>query len=1070
MTDQERLFLAAANAEGGMPVSAGGPPFRASEADPSLTQVRPAFDPNAPIDPAPTVAPDTLPTSVPGYEVIEVVGSGTMGVVYKARETALKRLVALKLLRGNAHPDAVARFLIEAEAVAAIDHPRVVRIYQYGEHNGRPFLAMEYLSGDTLTKRFGGRAFPPREAAVLVAKLATGVGAAHALGIVHRDLKPGNVLFDNAGEPKVADFGLARRGAGSDQTRTDATMGTPPYMPPEQFGGAKYAGPPADVWALGVILYECLTGTRPFLGDNRDELRDRIDRGDPAPPSRVAPEVPRDLELICLKCLAKAPSDRYPTAAVLADDLNRFLDWKPVSVRTFRWSERAVLWVRRNPVVAVLLAAVVVSLVIGATVSYLNYRDARKQEGIALAKAEDAEREAREAKRQEEIAIAQRNEARRQEEIAIAQRKEAKRQEEIAITQRTLAEATRDYTLGVLDTMTSEITGDSLATQKAITLEQKKFLTEVLTSYKKFAGEKGDDELSRKRTAVSAYRVGLIEYRLGRKEESVAAFRLARDGFVTLVADFPTVPHYRADLARSHGNLGVLFHGLRKWMEAEQECRQALAIQAKLAADFPAVPHYRADLAHSHSNLGVVLNALGKWSKVEPECRQALAIQAKLVADFPKVSEYRANLAVSHNNLGGLLQGRQKWAEAEEEYRQALAIQAKLATDFPTAPVYRAGLARSHSNLGLLLKGIEKPIESGQECRQALAIWGKLTTDFPAVPEYQADLAASHLNLGSLLEGLRKWTEAAEEYRQALAIFEKLAVDFPEYRADLAKNHFSLGVLLANARQWSDAEKEYRKAMVMFEKLAADFPAVPDYRAGLARSHLKLGNLLKGIEKPIESGQEYRKALAIWGKLTTDFPAVPEYRADLAASHLNLGTLLKGFRKWPEAAEEYRQGLAIFDKLAADFPAVPEYRDDLAWSHLNLGTLLKGLGQWTEAAKEYREALAIFEKLVADFPNVPEYRQEVLARSYNLASLCALASGKVEDKKQEYADQAMELLQKAVKAGYIDASHMAKDTDLDPLRDRDDFKKLLESLSKPKAKEKGPSPRAIAPPPRLVTR
>lgn len=888
MTDQERLFLAAAVAEGGMPVSAGGPPFRASEADPARTQVRPAFDPNAPIDPAPTVAPDTLPVSVPGYEVIEELGSGTMGVVYKARETALKRLVALKLMRGNAHPDAVARFLIEAEAVAAIDHPRVVRIYQYGEHNGRPFLAMEYLPGGTLKNRFGGRAFPPREAAVLVAKLATGVGAAHALGIVHRDLKPGNVLFDIAGEPKVADFGLARRGAGNDQTRTDATMGTPPYMPPEQFGGAKYAGPPADVWALGVILYECLTGTRPFLGENQDELRDQIDRGNPAPPSRVAPEVPRDLELICLKCLAKAPPDRYPTAAVLADDLNRFLEWKPVSVRTFRWSERAVLRARRNPVVAVLLAVVVISLVIGATVSYLNYRDARKQEGIALAKAEDAEREAREAKRQEEIAIGQRKQA----------------------------EAARDYTLDVLDTMTSKITGDSLATQKVITPEQKKFLAEILTAYKKFAGEKGDDGLSRKRIAGAAFRVGVIEYRLGRKEQSAIAIRQACDGYAALVADFPAASEYRAGLAWSHNNLGVLLADGGEWVQAEEQLRKALAILGRLTTDFPTVREYRVDLASSHGNLGYLFDYL---SNRVPRKRM----------------------------------------EAAAEYRKALEMFEKLAVDFPTVPEYRVKQARSHNNLGALFELVETE-EAEHQFRKALAIKEKLATDFPTVLEYRVDLGESHHNLGSVLYRLRKPKEAEEEYRQAVTLF---------------------------------------------KNLADRFPSIPKYRENLARSHNGLGVILK-----LDKKKEQQK----------------------------------------QAEVQFREALAIWKKLSEEFPNAPDYRSALAGSHFNLRNLLNDLGERSEAEEHLHQALAICDKLIDDFRDLTEFRQGAGFSLSGFAALYAVGSGQVTNKKKEYADRAMDLLQKAVIAGYKDAEEMAKDPDFEPIRDRADFKLLLETLSKPK--------------------
>src|SRR5262249_28520895 len=220
----------------------------------------------------------------------------------------------------------------EAEAMAAVRHPHVVQVFELGEHDGRPFMALEYLPGGTLSDLLAGGRLAPADAAALLAKLAGAVQAAHDAGIVHRDLKPDNVLFGLDGEPKVTDFGIAKRGQ-SDLTRTQAAMGTPAYMAPEQAKGeAKFVAPAADTYALGVILYECLTGTRPFDGDESWSVLRRVIDTDPDPPRKRVPGLPRDLELICLKCLAKRPADRYPTADALADDLRRFLDGRPVSV------------------------------------------------------------------------------------------------------------------------------------------------------------------------------------------------------------------------------------------------------------------------------------------------------------------------------------------------------------------------------------------------------------------------------------------------------------------------------------------------------------------------------------------------------------------------------------------------------------------------------------------------------------------------------------------------------------------------------------------------------------------
>jgi WD40 repeat protein/tRNA A-37 threonylcarbamoyl transferase component Bud32 len=305
-----------------------------------------------PTDPSYAVA---MP-SVPGYDLLAPLGEGGMGVVWKARQVKLNRLVALKMVLGEhrAGSKELIRFLAEAEAVAAIKHPHVVQVYEYGDARGRPFLAMEYLPGGSLTDRLRQTGpLDAKAAAKLVGTLASAVQAAHGLGIVHRDLKPSNVLHDDLGTPKVTDFGLAKRAGGSELTATQAVMGTPSYMAPEQArGDTKFVGPQADVYSLGVILYECLTGTRPFEAPDQLALLRQVAEEEPERPGKRVPGLPRDVELICLKCLAKDPAERYPTAGALAADLGRFVAGEPVSVRAAGVVERAAKWARRKPTLA----------------------------------------------------------------------------------------------------------------------------------------------------------------------------------------------------------------------------------------------------------------------------------------------------------------------------------------------------------------------------------------------------------------------------------------------------------------------------------------------------------------------------------------------------------------------------------------------------------------------------------------------------------------------------------------------------------------------------------------------
>jgi WD40 repeat protein/tRNA A-37 threonylcarbamoyl transferase component Bud32 len=330
----------------------------------------------------------------PGYEVRGELGRGGMAVVYLARHLALNRTIAIKtVLRTD--PAGRARFLAEAEALAAVQHPHVIQVFDFGECGGVPFLAMEYLPGGTLAERLsGGRSLPPADAAVLVQKLAAGVAAAHDLGIVHRDLKPSNVLFDDQGQPKVADFGLAKRATGSDLTATQVVMGTPAYMAPEQARGAKFAGSAADVWALGVILYESLTGARPFAGDGIDSILTRVLNEDLTNPRALNAAIPRDLELIVRKCMEKDAADRYPTAGELADDLGRFVRGEPIGVRPAGPVERVAKWARRKPALAAAyglsLAAVLLGVVTTGAVRL--WRAAEADRAAAVEAQAEAER------------------------------------------------------------------------------------------------------------------------------------------------------------------------------------------------------------------------------------------------------------------------------------------------------------------------------------------------------------------------------------------------------------------------------------------------------------------------------------------------------------------------------------------------------------------------------------------------------------------------------------------------------------------------------------------------------
>jgi WD40 repeat protein/tRNA A-37 threonylcarbamoyl transferase component Bud32 len=388
--------------------------------DPSTPIPQPKVDPAVPSE-AVTRAPETrqpgpdgvgaapAPSAlVAGYEVLGVLGKGGMGIVYKARHLALQRTVALKMILHADHAGDAERqrFQAEAEAVARLQHPHIVQVYEVGEYQGLPFFSLEFCAGGSLADRLDGKPWPPAKAAELVRALAGAMHAAHQANVVHRDLKPANVLLTADGTPKVTDFGLAKRLDEQSKTQTGAVLGTPSYMAPEQAGGrSREIGPAADVHALGAILYELLTGRPPFQAATPLDILLQVASEEPAPPSQLQRKVPRDLETVCLTCLHKQPGRRYASAAALAEDLGRFLAGEPVRARPVGRLERAWRWCKRYPAVAALL---VVSLAFGLTMLVLfgqaqtlrqNEADARRAAEASRDDAEQRKGEAEQAAR-----------------------------------------------------------------------------------------------------------------------------------------------------------------------------------------------------------------------------------------------------------------------------------------------------------------------------------------------------------------------------------------------------------------------------------------------------------------------------------------------------------------------------------------------------------------------------------------------------------------------------------------------------------------------------------------------
>jgi WD40 repeat protein len=352
----------------------------------------PAVTPQASIEGAMAAADELTsrpPPAIPGYEILGELGRGGMGVVYQARQVQLNRPCAIKMILAGTHaaPESVARFLAEAQAIARLQHPNIVQIHHVGEADGLPFFELEYLPGGGLDRQLDGTPWPPGRAALLVEQLARAIVEAHRLGVVHRDLKPANVLLAADGTPKITDFGLAKMlDSESALTRTELVMGSPSYMAPEQAGGqSRQAGPAADIYALGAVLYELLTGRPPFRGATAMETLEQVKGSEPVPPSRLVPKLARDIETICLRCLHKEPTRRYENASALSEDLRRFRAGEPIVARRVGRSERIWKWARRRPAIAALSGLIALVAAIGLIGMSVLYGQAVVARSIAVA-------------------------------------------------------------------------------------------------------------------------------------------------------------------------------------------------------------------------------------------------------------------------------------------------------------------------------------------------------------------------------------------------------------------------------------------------------------------------------------------------------------------------------------------------------------------------------------------------------------------------------------------------------------------------------------------------------------
>ncbi len=614
-----------------------------------------------------------------GYLVLGELGRGGMGVVYLARKVALNRLCALKMVLAGAHagPIALARFRAEAEAIARLTHPDIVQIYHIGETEGLPFLELEYLSGGSLDQMLDGSPRVSKIAAGLVEIMARAIAEAHRRGIVHRDLKPANVLLDANGRPKVADFGLAKiLGSDGGLTKTSAVLGSPSYMAPEQAeGNAELIGPTTDVYALGAILYELLTGRPPFRAATALETLAQVKDADPVPLTRLQPGLPRDVETICMKCLEKSPGRRYATALDLAEDLRRFLAGEPILAHQPPFWERAWKRARRRPALAAALtfsAAAVVLLLVGTLYFNTQLHDS-----------------VRKAQAAEQAALEQRN-----------------------LSLKTLYElvfglqekygnspATRQIRQGLLDTAIAGLDQIARSTEAA------------------------PPDIGR---AVANQKLGDIFRQIGRSEDARRQYDASRELAIKLEAASPRDLAIAECLSRTYAGLGELSLQADRNEEAVKHLSQVVALAERCAEINPDHAQARGNLLEAYFRLGRAYGFNRELDRADVWFRKMHDLAEQWASLEPDNILARDLLATSFRKLADIRKLAGDDVAAQADYARAIALGQKLLLAEPTNLDVKVHLALALDDQAMTLSRLGRLEEAGPLSRQAEQLFTEL--------------------------------------------------------------------------------------------------------------------------------------------------------------------------------------------------------------------------------------------------------------------------------------------------------------------------------------------------------
>jgi serine/threonine-protein kinase len=1079
------------------------------------------------------------------YTLSRLHATGGIGRVWLARDAALGRDVALKELRPEhtARPAVWARFLKEAQITGQLEHPGIVPIYEVGQRpDGQPpYYTMRFVRGRTLAqaaasyhkRRARGEAGPLelRELLKALVGVCNAVAYAHSRGVLHRDLKPQNVVLGEFGEVNVLDWGLARlldqpatdadtaplavaTDGGAQETQQGEVLGTPAYMAPEQAEGRlDRLGPATDVYGLGAMLYEILTGGAPFMGARTTDVLHQVIHDAPAPPHTVVAQTPRGLQAVCQKALAKEPARRYDSPRALAEEIERWMADEPVSA----WREPVLVrtgrWVRRHRTsVATALAALIVA-VLGL---------------VAVAAVQNESRQQLAATNRDLLS-------------ANVQLDQA----------RDRAEKRVDLALGAIENFRSAVDDHLDVKNRPENQSLRKTLLQApLAFYQKLrddlqAGADSGPE-ARTKLADAYYKLATLNREIGSQKDALEAYNEAVTLLDPLVSEVPQAK--RADLHEKlasaladRGALQMVSSGMAN--AALESLGRARQLHEDQLRDEPKNVDARVSLAKVLSNTAAIESRTGKVDTALATLHKGIEVMEEAQRLDPKHVTAGILLARLHRQVASILNSQKsRQAEALAAAQLALHIAEPLARANPKNQLAQLLLAEVYATLAGVLDSKGEATAALETYRKRLAVVESLVKAYPAVSQYQLNQVWAMRNIASVQGEIGQHTEALETLQKARAIAESLVRDNPtnfDFKSTLAETwnsmarpqyalgrladtlasieanaalleqicqsnpgdlnelrnlagaYYNMGILNRDLGRTQAALASYNQSLRARERLAQEHPDQPRFLFDVSST---LGNIavIQYEDNQLSAARtSFARAVETLQRLVRSYPENAEYQNYLARAQQNLGQTLHRLGKTEQGLQSLQAAIALAERMAREQPKVVLYQEDLGTDYDNLGEMLRDTGKLTQAAAAYDKALAIRESLTRSNSASTRY-QNWLASSLKGQAMVYQAWGQLDKAAKLYrrtltllekvsepsaadlydqagcrarlaavssqdraeSDKAMASLRKAVKAGYHDAEHMRKDADLETLRQRPDFQELLQELEK-KSKSPG---------------